>query len=76
MRVTVLGCGASSGTPSLDYGWGNCDPDNPRNRRLRPSILVEAGEWVQYSTPGPEGASYVAICRPAFSPDRAHRDDC
>ena len=44
MRVTVLGCGASSGTPSLDFGWGSCDPANSRNRRLRPSILVESGE--------------------------------
>jgi len=41
MRVTILGCGASSGTPAVDRGWGKCDPDNPRNRRLRPSILVE-----------------------------------
>ncbi|MEO5337665.1 MAG: MBL fold metallo-hydrolase [Magnetospirillum sp. WYHS-4] len=43
MRVRVLGCGGSSGTPALDWGWGRCDPDNPRNRRLRPSILVEEG---------------------------------
>ena len=43
MRVTVLGCGGSSGTPAVDWGWGNCNPGNPRNRRLRPSILVENG---------------------------------
>ena len=43
--------------------------------RAGQAILVEAGEWVQYSTPGAEGAAYVAICRPAFSPDRAHRDE-
>ena len=47
MRVTVLGCGASSGTPSLDFGWGSCDPANSRNRRLRPSILVESGETLR-----------------------------
>lgn len=41
MRVTILGCGGSSGTPSVDHGWGACDPANPRNRRSRPSILVE-----------------------------------
>jgi phosphoribosyl 1,2-cyclic phosphate phosphodiesterase len=41
MRVTVLGCGHSGGTPMIGGGWGDCDPDNPRNRRLRPSILVE-----------------------------------
>lgn len=44
MRVTILGCGGASGTPAIDWGWGRCDPDNPRNRRLRPSILVEEGE--------------------------------
>jgi mannose-6-phosphate isomerase-like protein (cupin superfamily) len=36
-------------------------------------VLVRAGEWVRYSTPG--GAEYVAICLPAFSPDTVHRDD-
>ncbi|MDP6175285.1 MAG: MBL fold metallo-hydrolase, partial [Rhodospirillales bacterium] len=41
MRVTVLGCGHSGGTPLVGKGWGACDADNPRNRRLRPSILVE-----------------------------------
>ncbi len=41
MRVTILGCGHSGGTPMVGAGWGDCDPENPRNRRLRPSILVE-----------------------------------
>jgi phosphoribosyl 1,2-cyclic phosphate phosphodiesterase len=44
MRVTILGCGSSGGLPTLDHGWGQCDPTNPRNRRTRPSILVEEGE--------------------------------
>jgi len=43
MRVTVLGCGGSRGVPVIGQGWGNCDPTNPRNRRLRPSVLVEQG---------------------------------
>ena len=38
------------------------------------AIVTRAGEWVRYSTPGPEGAEYVAVCLPAFSPDTAHRD--
>jgi mannose-6-phosphate isomerase-like protein (cupin superfamily) len=38
------------------------------------AIIVEAGEWVQYSTPSPEGAEYLAICIPAFSPERVNRD--
>lgn len=41
MRFTVLGCGSSPGTPRLNGDWGNCDPHNPRNRRLRASLLVE-----------------------------------
>ena len=38
------------------------------------AVIVNAGEWVQYSTPGSEGAEYVAVCSPAFSPDTVHRD--
>ena len=44
MKVTVLGCGSSFGMPGVNYGWGSCDPKNPKNRRTRPSILVEDGE--------------------------------
>ncbi|AWK86996.1 MBL fold metallo-hydrolase [Azospirillum thermophilum] len=43
MRVTVLGCGGSRGVPIVGLGWGACDPANPKNRRMRPSILVEQG---------------------------------
>jgi hypothetical protein len=39
------------------------------------AVLVSGGEWVQYSTPYPGGAEYVAVCVPAFSPDTVHRDD-
>jgi mannose-6-phosphate isomerase-like protein (cupin superfamily) len=38
------------------------------------AIIVNAGEWVRYSTPGPEGAEYIAVCLPAFSPETVHRD--
>lgn len=38
------------------------------------AVITAKGEWVQYSTPGPEGAEYLAICLPAFSPDTVHRD--
>jgi len=37
-------------------------------------VWVEKGHWVQYSTPLPGGAEYVAVCLPAFSPERVHRD--
>src|SRR4051794_37349099 len=39
------------------------------------AVLVPAGEWVQYSTPGDVGADYVSVCLPAFSPQLVHRDD-
>ncbi len=43
MRVTVLGCGASTGVPAIGPNWGRCDPGDPRNRRRRVSVLVEVG---------------------------------
>lgn len=38
------------------------------------AIITRAGEWIRYSTPGPEGAEYIAVCLPAFSPGTVHRD--
>ena len=39
------------------------------------AIMVGKGQWVQYSTPEDDGAEYIAICLPAFSPDTVHRDE-
>src|SRR5262245_59173488 len=39
------------------------------------AIVTAPGEWVRYSTPGVEGAEYISICMPAFSPATVHRDD-
>jgi len=39
------------------------------------AILVSGGEWVRYSTPYEEGAEYIAVCVPAFSPETVHRDE-
>ena len=38
---TILGCGSSMGVPRVALGWGSCDPNNPKNRRRRCSLLVE-----------------------------------
>jgi len=38
-------------------------------------VIARPGEWVRYSTPGPEGAEYIALCLPAFSPAMVHRDE-
>lgn len=39
------------------------------------AVVTEPGEWVRYGSPAPEGAEYIAICLPAFSPASVHRDD-
>lgn len=38
------------------------------------AVVTTKGEWVRYGTPGPEGAEYIAVCLPAFSPSTVHRD--
>ena len=43
MKVRILGCGTSTGVPRIGNDWGRCDPDEPRNARLRSSILLESG---------------------------------
>lgn len=44
ITVRILGCGSSGGVPRVGYGWGACDPENPRNRRRRCSILLTRGD--------------------------------
>ncbi|MGH9529291.1 MAG: cupin domain-containing protein [Terriglobales bacterium] len=38
------------------------------------AVIAHPGEWIQYSTPNEDGAEYVAVCLPAFSPQTVHRD--
>jgi hypothetical protein len=38
-------------------------------------VIAQKGEWVRYSTPGEDGAEYIAVCVPAFSPETVHRDE-
>jgi mannose-6-phosphate isomerase-like protein (cupin superfamily) len=38
------------------------------------AVITRKGEWVKYSSPGPGGAEYIAVCLPAFSPETVHRD--
>jgi len=42
LRLTILGCGSSGGVPRVGQGWGACDPENPKNRRRRCSVLLES----------------------------------
>lgn len=52
-RFTILGCGSSGGVPRLGNQWGACDPENPKNRRRRCSLLIEQD--------GPDGTTTVLI---------------
>jgi mannose-6-phosphate isomerase-like protein (cupin superfamily) len=42
--------------------------------RAGQAVMARAGEWVRYASPEADGAEYVAVCLPAFSPDTVHRD--
>src|SRR6201988_1456057 len=44
LTFTILGCGSSMGVPRVALGWGACDPNNPKNRRRRCSLLVERAD--------------------------------
>ncbi|MGD1700169.1 cupin domain-containing protein [Dapis sp. BLCC M229] len=56
------------GTLFVEYEGGKLEV-NPGQ-----AVIARKGEWVKYSTPGVEGAEYIAICLPAFSPDTVNRD--
>jgi phosphoribosyl 1,2-cyclic phosphate phosphodiesterase len=53
LTATLLGCGSSGGVPRVGFGWGSCDPAEPRNRRRRCALLLEQE--------GPEGRTTVLI---------------
>jgi mannose-6-phosphate isomerase-like protein (cupin superfamily) len=52
----------------VDYEGGQMDVHAGQ------AVITRKGEWVRYSTPTPEGAEYIAVCLPAFSPETVHRD--
>jgi len=55
MKVTMLGCGTSVGVPALGHaGWGDCDPNDPRNRRQRCAVLIELNNKVILVDAGPD----------------------
>ena len=47
LKVTILGCGSSGGVPRVGGDWGVCDPENPKNRRRRCSILLQQGQGAE-----------------------------
>jgi len=57
-----------SGMLRVEYEGGSMDV------RAGQAVVAAPGEWVRYSTPLADGAQYIAVCLPAFSPDSVHRD--
>ena len=57
-----------SGTLRVEHAEGVLDVQAGQ------AVVTAPGEWIRYSTPGDEGAEYVAVCLPAFSPTTVHRD--
>ncbi len=58
-----------AGSPRVEFEGGEFEVDAGQ------AVVTTPGEWVRYSTPGPRGAEYVAVCIPAFSPATVHRDE-
>lgn len=58
-----------SGMLRVDHASGSMDVAAGQ------AVITERGEWVRYSSPGPDGAEYIAVCLPAFSPDTVHRQE-
>lgn len=56
------------GLVRVEYEGGSLDV------RAGQAVVTAPGEWIRYSTPEADGAEYVAVCLPAFSPDTVHRD--
>lgn len=65
MEITVV----LNGLLHVEHEGGECDVAAGQ------SVVTEPGEWVRYSTPAAEGAEYIAVCLPAFSPATVHRDE-
>jgi mannose-6-phosphate isomerase-like protein (cupin superfamily) len=57
------------GTLRVEYRGGAMDISAGQ------AVVTHKGEWVRYSTPGPDGAEYIAVCVPAFSPQTVNRDE-
>ncbi len=59
LRMTILGCGSSGGVPRVGGDWGICDPNEPKNRRMRCSILVE--QWEGEAVPPQKERTIVLV---------------
>jgi phosphoribosyl 1,2-cyclic phosphate phosphodiesterase len=80
MKVTILGCGCSGGVPLIGNIWGDCDPNEPRNRRQCCSILVEEGETTLLVDTSPDMRAQLLACNlkslTAVLYTHSHADHC
>ncbi|MDP9128238.1 MAG: MBL fold metallo-hydrolase [Pseudomonadota bacterium] len=80
MKITVLGCGSSGGVPLVGNDWGTCDPNEPRNRRTRVSILVEQGDTTLLVDTSPDMRQQLLDCQltnlTAVLYTHSHADHC
>lgn len=80
MKIRILGSGTSTGVPRIGNDWGDCDPDEPRNRRTRSSILIESEDERLLVDCGPDmraqllAAGIIDIDRVIVTHD--HADHC
>jgi phosphoribosyl 1,2-cyclic phosphate phosphodiesterase len=63
VKLTVLGCGTSSGVPRIGNDWGACDPAEPRNRRWRASVLVQSATTAILVDTGPDMREQLLMAR-------------
>lgn len=80
MKVTILGCGTSAGVPIIGNNWGACDPKEPKNRRLRSSILVQEDDTTLLVDTSPDMRQQLLNCNlqslTAVLYTHAHGDHC
>lgn len=80
MKITILGCGGAGGVPSIARGWGLCDPENPRNRRLRSSVWMQVDGVSILIDPGPDVRQQILTHQiekiDAILVTHAHFDHC
>ena len=80
MKITVLGCGSSGGVPLIGNVWGECNPNDPRNRRTRVSVLVEEGDTMILVDTSPDMRQQLLDCNlqnlTAVLYTHSHADHC
>lgn len=80
MKVTILGCGSSGGVPLIGNNWGTCDPNEPRNRRTRVSVLVEEDDTTILVDTSPDIRQQLLDCNlqslTAVLFTHSHADHC